>query len=271
MAPERPAAAKPDWVDLWSEIRAKILARRRILLALSFDGILSATALKPKEAVVTAGMQDLLTKLALSPRITLAILSGRSLTDLQERLGIKGAYYVGNHGVQVRGPGFSCSDGLAVSCRSDLVDALVLLSKCAKRLRGVLIEDKGFTIATHWRMASQGERSILRELLRVITTSHPRLEILEGEACWELRARASWDKANALRQILRHLQMTAADTIYVGEGFTGTDAFNGLSEGLTFCIGLSPDTGALYHLDETSDVAQLLFRIFYTLNGPPRQ
>ncbi len=253
----------------WPEIQAQIAARPRLLLALGFDGILSPTVLRPSEATVPEDTRALLTKLAASPRITLAFLSGRSLHDIQTRVAMPDAFYAGNHGMEVRGPGLASSDGLAVSCRSDLVDALASLARCTKHLRGVLIEDKGMTVTVHWRQADAREGTALRELLEVIVRSHPRLKVFAGEACWELRARASWNKGDALRQILAHLHLTPADTIYLGEEFTDEDAFAQLRDGFSFCVGGDTTTAARFRLPAATDAAQFLFCVLCAVNGMP--
>lgn len=260
-------STKQDWMQHWPEIQAQISAHPRLLLALSFDGVLSPTVLRPSEATVPEDTCALLTKLAASPRITLAFLSGRSLHDIQSRVGITGAYYTGNHGMEVRGPGFTSSDGLAVSCRSDLVDALAFLARFTRHLRGVFIEDKGMTVTVHWRQADPGEGRALRELLDVIVHSHPRLKVFAGEACWELRARASWNKGDALRQILAHLHLTSSDTIYIGEEFTDEDAFTQIPGGLSFCVGGAAASGARYRLPNAGDAAQFLFCVLCAVNG----
>jgi len=117
----------------WPEIRAEIAARPRWLLALGFDGIVSPTVLRPDAATVPEDTRVLLQKLAASPRIALAFLSGRALLDIQTRVGMSEAFYAGNHGMEVRGPDLTSSDGLAVSCRSDLVDALAFLARCSAK------------------------------------------------------------------------------------------------------------------------------------------
>lgn len=259
----------PHWIQDWPEIQAQIAARPRLLLALGFDGILSPTVSRPSEAKLPEDTYRLLSKLGASSRITLAFLSGRSLPDIQSRVRLPNAYYAGNHGMEVRGPGLNTSDGLAVSCRSDLVDALAFLARCTKRLRGVYIEDKGLTVTVHWRLANPGEGATLRELVEVIVQSHPRLKVFAGEACWELRARASWNKGDAIRQILTHLHLAAADTIYIGEEFTDEDAFARLSGGLTFYVGSTATTAARYRLPQPKDAAQLLFCVLCGLNGMP--
>lgn len=209
----------------------------------------------------------LLSKLGLSRGMTLAFLSGRSLYDIQSRVRLPGAIYVGNHGMEISGQGFSSSDGLAESCRADLVDALAFLTRYTKRLRGVLVEDKGLTVTVHWRQANPGEGAAVRDLLDVVVRGHPRLKIFAGEACWELRAKASWNKGDALQQILAHLHLAPADTIYIGEEFTDEDAFARLAEGLTFCVGTSGSSRARYRLSQSADVAQLLFCIFCAVHG----
>jgi trehalose-phosphatase len=103
--------------------------------------------------------------------------------------------------------------------------------------------------------------------LEVIVRSHSRLKVFAGEACWELRARASWNKGDALRQILGHLHLTTADTIYLGEEFTDEDAFAQVRDGLSFCVGGTATTAARYRLPNATDAAQFLFCVLCAVNG----
>src|SRR5262245_28057830 len=45
-------SAPPDWKEAWPEVQEKLCARQHLLLALSFDGILSPTAIRPHEATL---------------------------------------------------------------------------------------------------------------------------------------------------------------------------------------------------------------------------
>jgi trehalose-phosphatase len=267
MASEGSRPAPESWSRHWPGIQRQIVDRPRLLLALGFDGILSPTVPRPGDATMPEDTQVLLAKFASTSRVTLAFLSGRSLGDIQARVGLPDAYYVGNHGMEVRGPGLASSDGLAVSCRSDLVDALAFLVRCTKKLPGVFVEDKGMTVNVHWRLAQPDDAAAVRELMEIFIRNHPRLRIFAGEACWELRARSSWNKGDALRQILMHLRLTPADTIYLGEEFTDDDAFAHLSEGLSFCVGGAAATAARYRLPDTTEARQLLFCILCAVNG----
>jgi trehalose 6-phosphate phosphatase len=259
----------PDWMRRWPDVQARIITRPRLLLAAGFDGLFSRTEPGPVEAALPTETHVLLSKLSLSRGVTLAILSGRSLNDIQSRVQLPGAIYVGNHGMEICGQGWRSSDGLAESCRADLVDALAFLARYTKRLRGVLVEDKGLAVTVHWRQANPGEGAAVRDLLDVVVRGHPRLKIFAGEACWELRARASWSKGDALQQILSHLHLTPADTICIGEESTDEDAFARLAQGLTFSVGTSRPSSARYSLEQWTDVAQLLFCIFCAVHRTP--
>ncbi len=262
-------ATKSHWLPHWPEIEARIASRPRVLLAFGFDGILAPTAPRPADALLPGTTRALLETLGGSHRVSLAFLSGRSLGDIQARVAMPNVFYAGNHGMEVRGPGLSMSDGLAVNCRSDLVDALAFLTRCSRKLRGVFIEDKGMTVNVHWRFATPEEREALRQAMEVIVRHHPRLRVFPGEACWELRARASWHKGDALRQIMTHLGLSSADAVYLGEAHTDEDAFRKLTAGLSFCAGNSEATSAHYHLADTADAARLLLQLCGALLAPP--
>ncbi|MDB6155302.1 MAG: hypothetical protein JWL90_3755 [Chthoniobacteraceae bacterium] len=77
--------------------------------------------------------------------------------------------------------------------------------------------------------------------------------------------RIAWSKGNAIRHILAKLDLTPADTIYVGDD---EEAFNLLSEGLTFCIGKEVrDSTARYRLYNISEVPAFLFCILCDVTG----
>ncbi|HEY3901683.1 MAG TPA: trehalose-phosphatase [Chthoniobacter sp.] len=269
--PSIASAVDFDWTKNWPEIRRRIVASPKLLVALGFDGILSPTVPRPDEATVPEDIRRLLTKLNNSPQITLAFLSGRSLGNFQVRVGIPDAFYAGNHGMEICGPGLSSFDGLAASCRSDLVDALAFLARCTKRLQGVLIEDKGMSVTVHFRLANTRDRVALRGLMEIIVQNHPRLRSFPGEECWDLRARASWNKGDALRQLLAHLHLTSTDTIYIGDEFTDEDAFTWLTDGLTFCVGSGVSRLARYRLPDRAHVAQFLSSVLSEVNNTQRE
>ncbi|MDB6154503.1 MAG: otsB [Chthoniobacteraceae bacterium] len=255
----------PYWMERWPEIEAHIMARPRLLLAVGFDRMLSPTAGRADE--ITEGIRSLLAKFRASSRTNLAFISGRPLREIRTHVGLEGVFYAGNHGMEVRGPGLVSYDGLAVSCRSDLVDALVLLKKCTKRLQGVLVEDRSLTVSVYWQQSDSCEGTAVRELMEVIVKNHPQLTVVSRPGMWEVRPRTAWNKSHAIQQILANLHLTPADTIYIGDEFTDEDSFALLPSGLTFCIRTTLKTAARYRFHDPSEIGAFLFCLLCSVNG----
>src|SRR6185312_2865094 len=67
-----------------------------------FDGTLSEIVNDPDTARLVDGAAEALT--ALSAQCPVAILSGRDLADVRERIGLPGIWYAGSHGFELTGP-----------------------------------------------------------------------------------------------------------------------------------------------------------------------
>ena len=257
------------WREQWEAIESRLSSPRPILLALGLDGILwHETSAASGNSGVPEDTRALLLKLAASPRLRLGLLSGRPLPLLQKLIGIPNAYYAGNSGMEVRGPGLSSSDGIAVSCRSDLVDALTYLARCTKGLRGVFIQDKKLSISVHWRAGDLGEEATLRELMGAIVQAHPRLKLFAPRGCFELRPRASWNQREALAQITAHAGISPADAIYMGDELTEDEAIAPDREGLTLSVGNTPGA-CRFRLPHVEAAGQILFCVLCAISGMP--
>ncbi|HEY9304241.1 MAG TPA: trehalose-phosphatase, partial [Mycobacterium sp.] len=67
-----------------------------------FDGTLSDIVNNPDAAQLVEGAADALT--SLGAQCPVAILSGRDLADVRERIGLPGIWYAGSHGFELTGP-----------------------------------------------------------------------------------------------------------------------------------------------------------------------
>jgi trehalose-phosphatase len=248
------------------------MSRPRMLLALDFDGVVAPLASYPMEGSLDRDFRNLLVKLLASPRLSLALISRRSLRDLEAKIGLRRVIYAGNHGMEIRGAGLISTDGLASSCRSDLVDVLAFLTRFTRRMPGVRIEDNGLSITAHWRVASAGDRRALEDLLSIVLHSHPRLQTFPGEMAWNIGGRASWEKSSAIHQMLEHLGLSCSDLVYLAEGSTDERTLERLSEGVAFRV-VSAESGASVAngnvLASPMEVRQLLFCLLHALNNAP--
>jgi len=80
------------------EISKRISASKKCLLMLDFDGTLSPLAKTPDRAFLPKNTKKILKKI--SQLIPTAIVSGRDIINIQQKMGIKGLIYAGNHGLE---------------------------------------------------------------------------------------------------------------------------------------------------------------------------
>src|SRR3989338_6421054 len=87
----------------WNSIE-KALKGKFIFLFLDYDGTISPIAAAPYKAVISKKTRELLKKLSVHPRRKVAIISGRALEDIKNRIVLKNLIHVGNHGLEIEGP-----------------------------------------------------------------------------------------------------------------------------------------------------------------------
>jgi len=83
------------------------ITEKRISLFLDFDGTLTPIVSRPEKAFLSFQMRELIQRLCSVHKV--AIVSGRELGDIKERVGIPECVYVGNHGLEIEGNGISLS------------------------------------------------------------------------------------------------------------------------------------------------------------------
>ena len=124
------------------------LADGRSLLAFDLDGTLAPLVAHPIQARVGGDTAARLRTLA--TRWPVAVLTGREIADAAQRLGFCPHYLFGNHGAQRPGesPRGKVDEGLD-DCRARLAAQFDTL-----RTRGIEVEDKGLSLALHYRGAA---------------------------------------------------------------------------------------------------------------------
>lgn len=255
-----------NWTSAWPEVQRSLWQKSKILLALDFDGVavpsvdgMIGTALPPD-------LNHLLLKLQASPRIVLAFLSGRSVSELRSKTALENAIFAGNHGTEIEGGGLSRTDGLAASCRSDLVDVLSCLKRYVRRLPGIAVEDNGLSLTVHGTIGESSERLKAADLLNALVHRRPRLYLSERPEGWDVRVRASWDKGHAIGQIIDHLRIPACSMVYLTGAETDECALSNLAASHTFAVGNVEVSTAKYRLSTRLDMMQFLLCVLCLVN-----
>lgn len=124
------------------EIRKRVF-NKDIFMFLDYDGTLAPIVGTPDKAVISDEMRSLIIKL--KDIIPVAVISGRALKDVKDRVGIEDIIYAGNHGAEIwDGRKAIISQGSEENRRL-LEEVLEKLKKETSYIKGVLIEDKGIT------------------------------------------------------------------------------------------------------------------------------
>jgi trehalose 6-phosphate phosphatase len=235
---------------------------RQPLLAFDFDGTLAAIVARPEDARVPVAVVRRLEQL--SRLLPLAIITGRSVDDVSERLDFRPRFIVGNHGAE--GP-----------CREAPGDWAVLLQPLRDRLRmradelaaiGVAVEDKQYSVAMHYRLA-RDRGSAFGLITRLVANLGPGLKVFGGKLVVNVSAAQAPDKAQALADLVRRCEARGA--VYVGDDVNDEPVFERREPSwLTVRVGRdNPNTEAMFVLEHPGEIAMLLERLLRLLHKPP--
>ncbi|MDZ4404326.1 trehalose-phosphatase [Prosthecobacter sp.] len=249
----------PHWTEQRDALREWLLASLRILIGCDFDGTLAPLASHADEVRLPASTKTILQRLVSQPGVTLAVISGRSLADVQQRLDLAGVLYAGNHGLEMSG-----SDGTTVlapgaaAAGPALREVLAELSPVLAHLPGVWIEDKHLTLSVHYRQAAESCHAEVQHLVKSAVQAVAPLVVRPAKRIWEIRPAIDWDKGTALRRFMEQCCVTAGTTAFMGDDASDLDAFRELPGGWTFIVGDGLGSAARVRLHDPSDSAALL-------------
>jgi len=256
------------WPMLLERLAAPDFAGARLLVALDFDGTLSEIAATPHEAVLTARTRRLLTALSRRPDTKVAVISGRSLDDLREKVGLTGIYYAGNHGLEIDGPGIRwahpCAVGLDLAIRETLEEEL-------REFPGLLVEHKRLGVAVHYRgVPAKHHRRLRLRMQARLFDSPTRYRLMHGKRVFDFRLDVSWDKGHALQAIRRTLK-GAWTSVFVGDDVTDEEAFATIGpRALTVRVGRVKNSAAQYLMPDRKQMDLFLDALARReAGGPP--
>jgi trehalose 6-phosphate phosphatase len=246
-----------DLIDSLPELARRIDRAETILLGLDFDGTLTPIRQHPDAAVLSEPVRVLLGRLARVARMTLMIVSGRSLADVASRVGLPELIYAGNHGLEIKGPGVDFVEPAAAALAGQLRELTERLERLLAEIPGALVEPKGLTTSVHFRNVSPEHTDLLARIVRETVESDPTQFVLTaGHAVWEIRPPVRWHKGDAILWVIRRFKAGSNPLVFcLGDDRTDEDAFASLPDHITVRIG-SPDhpTLARFRLPDPDSV-----------------
>ena len=235
------------------------LLRLRPLMAFDFDGTLAPIVARPEDARVPKSVATRLRALAV--RLPVAIVTGRALADVQGRLGFEPGFVIGNHGAE---------DSLDPARNTLLAGRLEGLRHRAREraaelsAAGVLFEDKGASVALHYRLAR--DRARAQELIsQLLTPADPALRVFAGKMVVNVTAADAPDKAHAVHTLVARSGAGAA--FFAGDDVNDEPVFESApAHWLTVRVGRNePASKARFCVDGPSEMPVLLDKLLAIL------
>jgi trehalose 6-phosphate phosphatase len=223
------------------------IAWSNALLAFDFDGTLAPIVAHPNEAAMRPETRELLAEVA--ARYPVIVLSGRAQRDVAQRVqGVGVRQVIGNHGIEP----FHGSVRLVDEVKRWVP---VLRARLAP-LKGVVIEDKGFSVAVHYRQSREKKKA--RERILEVAGELAELRVVGGKQVVNLLPAGAPHKGIAL---IRERERLRCDTaLYVGDDDTDEDVFALDEPGRLFTIrvGAKRTSAAMYCIPNQHAIDDLL-------------
>lgn len=205
-------------------------------LFLDFDGTLVDIVERPDAVVVDPALPAILTQLQERLDGALAIISGRPIAFIDRHFAPHRFDIAGLHGLERRVGGrlHLCDPGDHPRLR----EAIERLKEVVAAKPGVLIEDKGCSVAIHWRLAPHEKDFALATAHAVMEALGNDYRIQHGKAVAEILPAAA-GKGKVIERLLQETPYKGRCPIFAGDDLTDENGFRTVNAhgGLSIRIG----------------------------------
>jgi trehalose 6-phosphate phosphatase len=210
---------------------------RNSAILLDVDGTILDIAPMMHEVYVSNSLRHTLARLSEGANGALALVSGRPLQDLDFLFAPLRLPAIGGHGAEIRLSTTNVMNGPPpISLDRELKQRL---REIAVKYPGVAIEDKGYSLALHYRLAPERELDVVSEVFRLRKYFDPdAFELLTGKAVIEVK-KPGYNKGTAVRELMKYPPFAGRVPVFIGDDTTDEAAFAVMPEfdGTAFTVG----------------------------------
>lgn len=201
---------------------------RHLLVLLDFDGTLCEFQADPAAVELSESRRAILRQL--QQRATVGVVSGRRLEDVRGRVGVDDIVVAGLHGLEIEGLGETFLHPDMAVASAAIAAAGATLGEKTRGMPGVFVEDKGASVALHFREADADTQRRAVDVFGAVAeplAGSGRLRVMRGSYVLELLPNIDWNKGHAVLWIAERVRRVCGDTyvVYIGDDVTDQDAF----------------------------------------------
>lgn len=199
---------------------------------LDVDGTLINIADTPDAVQVDQALLELIANLHSASGGAVALVSGRMISDLHSLLGLPQLPLSGLHGLERRdSTGRLWIHAAPPTAKCAIKEAL---APVIARHPGLLLEDKGLTLALHYRMVPNLAGYVHKIMSELLSSKGQGLELQRGKCVVEIKP-AGIDKGSAVAEYLAESPFKGRRAVFIGDdlndehGFAEVNKMDGIS------------------------------------------
>ena len=223
---------------------------------LDVDGTLLEYAAHPQEVRVGADLLELLRRLHAAAGGAVALISGRSVQDIDKLFAPLAFPAAGQHGTERR-----AADG---SIRrhapplEDLGRAAAQIVRLTAAHAGLVFENKGMALALHYRLAPGLRRLAEREMRAIAAGLGDAFELQTGKFVVEVKPSGK-DKGSAIAEFAAEAPFAGRRPVFIGDDLTDEPGFDVVNRAGGYAVKVGPGiTRAHWHLFDAAAVRRWL-------------
>jgi trehalose 6-phosphate phosphatase len=232
----------------------------RFAILLDVDGTILDLAPTPREVWVPHSLRDTLAQLWDRTGGATAFVSGRPVNELDLIFTPLQLPAVGGHGAEMR----VTAGAAATQPRIPPLESRIKrkFAEIAEVGPGIIIEDKGYSLALHYRLAPDKEDLVLRAVAAICASlPENQIELLPGKSMVEIK-QVGFNKASGVRELMAYPPFAGRRPLFIGDDVTDETVFAMLPEinGLPIVVGRNVP-GVDYCFDSPEQVREWLDRL----------
>lgn len=232
----------------------------QIALLMDFDGTLVPIASTPGTVRVSQPVRDLLVQLHGKTDGAVAIVTGRDLDSIDNLLDLPVINLAVNHGAQWRFSGEVTDQVGPMSQHLATVKNPIVEFA---RAHDLILEDKGFSLALHFRQQPQLENKVDKFLSSLLSPINE-LEIVPGKLVREIKS-VSINKGIVIERLMKRPPFAGRIPYFFGDDVTDEDGFAWINEAEGISVKVGPGaTLAQYRVEDVEDVLAFLQKLLQT-------